>query len=148
MRQLVYPPPAPPCPLPLLPPSTHPSLPSPHPLPSHPLLTGMEAGLLMTTRCSSSCMTRRGSSVTGGSWRCTRWHTRALFVITVSMVAVTLSTVGREGEGGRGRRERGGRKKGEKRRGERKGRVEQCLGYFLLPPLLFLLLSLSHILMD
>jgi len=63
----------------------------------------MEAGLLITTSCSSSCTTLRGSAATGGSWRCTLWHTKALFVITVSIVAATPSTEGegrREEEGG------------------------------------------------
>ena len=82
------------------------------PSPTYPLthtLTGIEAGLLITTSCLSSCTIFRGSAATGGSWRCTLWHTKALFVITVPMVAATPST-----EGGKEGEERGGR--------ERKGR--------------------------
>ena len=76
-------------------------------------------------------------------------------MITVSMVAVTLSTGG--GEGGGGEEGRGGERRGEEgiggerreEEGKKKRKVKKCLAYFPLFPLPpFLLLSLSHILMD
>jgi len=52
----------------------------------------------MTTSSGSECNISSGCLVTGGSWRCTRWHTKSLWPTTVDMSAALPFTARREWE--------------------------------------------------